>query len=79
VAPGALEPVVPVPAAANVDYFLHIADILGSSNAEGHENDFDIVGYEFDLTAISSLAGGSGSGTGKTTFPSPTRPSRSPR
>jgi VCBS repeat-containing protein len=66
VAPGALEPVVKIE--TSFDYFLKVDGIAGSSIDKEHKGEFDIVGYEFDLAAAMSHAGGGGSGTGKTTL-----------
>ena len=60
VAPGALEPVVKI--ATSFDYFLKVGGIKGSSIDDQHKDEFDIVGYEFDLAAAMSSAAGGGGG-----------------
>jgi VCBS repeat-containing protein len=63
-APGALDPKVEVVQAT--EFFLKLDGILGSSADEEHQNEFDVVGYEFDL--LTTPGTGSGGGSGKTTF-----------
>src|SRR5262245_23511471 len=63
---GALEPVVPV--TTTLDYFLKIDGVTGGATNEQHKGEFDILGYEFDLSALMATSTGTGGGSGKTTI-----------
>ncbi len=63
---GVLEPEVALDITA--DYFLHISGIFGGATDDRHRGDFDVLGYEFDLSAVMSAASGTGGGSGKATI-----------
>jgi len=48
-------------------YYLTIDGIVGGSQADGHKGAFDIVDYNFDLSALASSVS-SGGGASKATF-----------
>src|SRR5882757_10327101 len=53
---------------STLDYFLRVDGIKGSSTDFDHKDEFDVLGYEFDLAAAMAAAAGGGAGTGKATF-----------
>ena len=57
-----------VAATQTLDYFLKVDGIFGSSTDDRHAREFDVDGYEFDLTALMSATSGGGGGASKAVF-----------
>src|SRR5262245_31751427 len=52
----------------SLTYYLTIDGIVGDSVVDGHEGEFQISDYSFDVSALVSAASGGGGAVGETTF-----------